>query len=95
MTTKKEVLKEFINDIHAFLPKERDYLNNNFKDFCKFVEVTSDDVYDYSSIGLSELTTMKRNGLDGVMLKLIENKTGYIRRKFEAYCIDLVLSGAK
>lgn len=38
---------------------------------------------------------MKQNGLDGVMLKLIENKTGYIRRKFEAYCINLVLNGAK
>ena len=93
--TKKEVLKEFINDIHAFLPKEREYLNKNFKDFCKFVEVTPEDVFEYSSISFSELTTLKQTGLDGIMLKLIENKTGYIRRKFEAYCINLVLTGDK
>lgn len=92
---KEQAVKELINDTNAFLQKEKEYLNKNFEDFCNFIEVTPDEIFEYSSIGIVELTKMKQNELDGVMLKLIENKTGYIRRKFEAYCIDLVLNGAK
>lgn len=92
---KEQVIKEFINDTHAFLPKERDFLNNNIEDFCNFIEVTPEEICDYSSVGIVELIKMKQNELDGVMLKLVENKTGYIRRKFEAYCIDLVLKGVE
>lgn len=92
---KEQVLKSFINDTNSFLPKERQFLNENFEDFCNFVEVKPVYILDYGILTLKALKVLEENGLEGDMLLTVENVLGYIRKEFEKYCVEFALRGVK
>ena len=90
---KKEVLKDFINNHHAFSGKHKEFLNNNLDKFSDFVEVRPEEIFDYCDLDIVALIKMKRANKDAEMLMLMTHTdiTYFINRKFEQFCIAIAM----
>lgn len=91
--TKEEYLTHKIKGHYSTNDKRRKFLIANIKDFSNFLKIEVGNTFDYSTLDIVGFRLLLNNNQEVNILRTIEDFGYFLNRKFEEYCIHLVLEG--